>query len=229
MPSVFGFEHSVFLLVNGLIFLSVFLIKPSHINKKHIKALAGILLLAITLNRITIALYNETFATILPGTFCGASSLALALGVLFLKRNHPFFHSVAYIAMLGGLITVIYPDFIDQAPSIWHGRTISGLIHHALSVLLVLIMLKTRYWQPCFKAWHWTPIGLAIYMLYGLVLIYGLGYDNAMLIREPILANTPLTWWVMGILVMMVHSIFLLIITRLMPKDNTMPAKALHI
>ncbi len=194
MPRVFGFEHGIFLVIVGIIISVIIMIPKTRITNKHTKIIAFALLVAIMWNRIAIAFYNHTFATILPGTFCGASSLTLAFGVLILKRNHPFFHSVAYIALLGSLITIIYPDFIGQAESVFHGRTISGLVHHALSVILVLILLKTKHWQPGWHQWHWTPIGLSAYMLYGLLLIYGLNYNNAMLIREPILENTPLTW-----------------------------------
>lgn len=214
MPRVFGIEHGIFLVIVGIVIGVIIMIPKTRMTNKHAKIIALVLLVAIMWNRIAIAFHNNTFATTLPGTFCGASSLALAFGVLILKRNHPFFHSVAYIALLGGLITIIYPDFIGQAESVFHGRTISGLVHHALSVILVLILLKTKYWQPGWHQWHWTPIGLSAYMLYGLLLIYGLNYNNAMLIREPILENTPLTWWVMGILVMLVHAIFLAIITQ---------------
>ena len=216
MPQIFGIEHLVYLIITvpATVALLVFYTRKSADTRliDHVVRTSGaVLLVAITVNRLSIAWLDADFGKIMPGTFCGASSLALALGAVFLKRNHPFFHCVAYIGLLGGLITLVYPDFIGQADSVFYPKTITGLLHHSIIVFLALFMVSTGYVKPELKKWHYLPIGLSIYMAYGLFLITMLGYDDAMLIHRPILEGTPLNWFVMGVLVVSLHVVFLLI------------------
>ena len=216
MPQVFGIEHIIYLLITvpaTIILLVVFTRRAEdtrHIDHV-IRISGGVLLVAIAVNRFSIAWLDADFGRILPGTFCGASSLALALGAIFLKRNHAFFHCVAYIGLLGGLITIIYPDFIGQSSSIFYPKTITGLLHHSVIVFLSILMLSSGFLKPELKKWHYYPIGLAFFMTYGLFLITMLGYNDAMLIHSPILEGTILNWFVMGVLVVSLHVVILLI------------------
>ncbi|TVP94360.1 MAG: hypothetical protein EA374_07040 [Acholeplasmatales bacterium] len=216
MPKVFGIEHGLYTLLTTLVMVGVLLFlrkeaKAGKLLDTWFRIGGGVLLAAIIWNRLSIAITRDNFSNLLPGSFCGASSLFLALGLLTLKRNHPFFHSVAYIGLIGGLITIIYPEFIGQGDSIFYPMTISGLVHHTLIVWFVVFMLIHGYIRPSWSMWHWYPIGLAFYMIYGLFLITVLGYDDAMLIHAPILSGTPLNWFVMGWLVLLVHGVFMLI------------------
>ena len=216
MPSVFGLEHGLYTLISTLVMLGVwfFLHKQNQTGKpldRWFRIGGGILLVAIVWNRLSIAITRDTFSNLLPGTFCGASSLFLAISLLVLPRNHAVFHSVAYIGFLGGIITVIYPEFIGQSDSIFYPMTISGLVHHTLITWWVVFMLLYGYIKPAWSMWRWYPIGLAFYMIYGLFLVTVLGYNDAMLIHEPILAGTPLNWFVMGWLVLLVHGVFMLL------------------
>ncbi len=84
-------------------------------------------------------------------------------------------------------------------------------MHHSLIVFIVIAMVKSGYVVPSIKKWHYMVIGLSFYMNYGLFLITMLGYDDAMIIFNPILSNTPLNWLVMGVIVLVLHGLFLLI------------------
>jgi hypothetical protein len=225
MPKVFGYEHVTFLVV-FIIFMSLSLswsIKKFREGKDmatYFKIGGACLLFAIIWNRISIAIGTEDVMAILPDSFCGLSSLALALGLILLRKDHPYFHSVAYMGLIGGIITLIYPDFISQSDSVFYQMTISGLIHHALVTWLAISMIVHRYINPSWSMWHWFPIGLSFYMSYGLFLVTILNLENAMLINEPILPGTPLNWFVMGILVFIVHALLLTFLKGLPRREN---------
>ncbi len=216
MPEIFGIEHFMYLIVViGLMIVAFQMIKKYIKTDQQVdrlvRVIGGLLLMAIVWNRLSVSILRSGFSAILPGSFCGTSSLALSLSALFLKRNHPVFHSVAYTGMLGGLLTLVYPEFIGQADSIWYPMTISGLVHHTIMVFLILVMISKGHIIPSLKKWALLPIGLAFYMTYGLFLISVLNYSDAMYINEPILEGTPLNWFVLGLLFLPVHAAFLLV------------------
>jgi hypothetical protein len=220
MPHVYGIEHILYLAAVAILFALGLTLIHRYVRTDRqieitIRLLAGVLLAAIVWNRLAVAIQRDGFAEILPSTFCGSSSLALSLTVLTLRKDHPVFHCVAYIGMLGGLLTIFYPDFIGQADSIWFSMTISGLVHHTVMVFLVLTMVMTGWLKPTIRKWHDLPLGLAVYMCYGLFLITVLGYSNAMYIYEPVVDGTPLDWFVLGMIFLPVHAVFLLAWGRL--------------
>ncbi|MBN2503830.1 MAG: YwaF family protein [Bacilli bacterium] len=216
MPQVFGPEHIIYLLISiALMIGATYWIRRNvHTEKgmiNTIKIIGLMLLVAILWNRTSIALLRDGFRSFLPGTFCGASSLALALSVLVAKKNSPIFHSVAYTGLLGSILTLVYPDFIGQDQSFFYPMTISGLVHHTVMFYLIIVMLMTGYLKPELKKWHLLPLGLSIYMVYGLFLITVVGYGDAMYIFHPILEGTILDWDVMGVLFLALHAIFLIV------------------
>lgn len=213
MPHVYGIEHFLYLFVVLILYtLGFYFIKKYIKTEKQvsfvIKAIGVLLLLSIIWNRISIAILRDGWDNLLPATFCGATSLALSLSAIFLRKDHPVFHSVAFIGFLGGLITLIYPDFIGQSDSIFYPMTISGLWHHTVMVFLVLVMIWKGYLVPTKKKWYLLPLGLAVYMMYGIFLITELGYNDAMYIYEPILEGTKLNWFVLGVIFLPYHFIF---------------------
>ena len=214
MPAIYGIEHVIYLMiVIGLMVLSTWLIKRYIKTDKQLRLiirLIGVLLLiAITWNRISVSMLRSGFDEILPGTFCGTSSLFLAISAITLKKNHVIFHTLIYVGLLGGLLTLFYPEFIGQGSTFFYPMTISAMIHHTVMVYLALVMLMTGYVKPALKNWILLPIGLSFYMIYGLFLITELGYNDAMYIYHPILEGTPLNWFVLGMLFLIAHAIFL--------------------
>ncbi len=186
-------------------------VKTENQVKIVVKLIAGLLLMAIIWNRTSIAILRNGMKSFLPGTFCGASSLALAIAVLVFPKNSPVFHSVAYTGLLGSLLTLFYPDFIGQDDSFFYPMTISGLIHHTVMLYLVFLMLLTGYLKPELKKWYLLPLGLCFYMVYGLFLIHVVGYGDAMYIHEPILPDTSLDWDMLGFLFLLLHAVFLVV------------------
>jgi magnesium-transporting ATPase (P-type) len=214
MPKVFGWEHFtylfvvIFLMVLGFIWIQKH-IKTEEQIAKTIKVIGLMLFLAIVWNRVSVAYLRDGFQSILPGTFCGATSLALSISAMLFKKDHIVFHCLGFIGLLGGLLTLVYPDYIGQSSSIFYPMTISGLVHHTVMVFLVLVMFQTEFLKPTLKKFYALPFGLCVYMTYGIFLISVLGYHDAMYIYEPILEGTPLNWIVLGLIYLPLHFIFL--------------------
>lgn len=220
MPHVYGIEHilylAVFLMVSAVVLVLVKKRVRSDREVDRIVRIGGaVLLLCIVWNRIAIATLRDGWDSLLPGSFCGASSLFLAVAALVLRRDHPAFHCIVYVAWIGALITHLYPDFIGQASTIWYPMTISGLVHHSVALLLATVMIATGFMKPALRRWPAIPCGLSMYMVYGLFLITVLGYDDAMHIYTPILEGTPLTWWVLGAIFLVLQAGFLFVWERL--------------
>lgn len=215
MPKVFGVEHILYLfVVFGMMALAYYFIrknvKTERGLERTIRVIGAILLASIIWNRLSIAILRDGWDSLIPGSFCGLTSLSFSLSALIFKKNSPVFHCLAYCAILGGLITLAYPDFIGQSSTIWYPMTISGLWHHTVMLFLGVLMLLTGYVKPELRKWHLLPIGLAFYVCMGLFEITHLGYDDAMEIFNPILSGTPFDWFVMGCIFLPVHALFLL-------------------
>lgn len=215
MPQIYGIEHIIYLIITISMMVVATLLIKKYVHTEQqltfvIKIIGGLLLVAILWNRWSVSYYRSGFNAFLPGSFCGASSLFFALSTLFLKKNQAPFHCLIYIGMLGGLITIVYPDFIGQADSVLYPPTISGLLHHTIMFYLAVLMIITGYVKPNLKKWHYLPLGLSLYMTYGLFLVTVLGYGDAMLIYSPILEGTPLNWIVCGAMMLCLHFLFLL-------------------
>lgn len=215
-PKIYGIEHILYLIICiTLMVLGFFLIKK-YINTEKklswlIRFLGLGLFIAIIWNRTSINIGRESFfASFLPGSFCGATSLFLAIAAMSLKKNHAIFHCLVYVGLLGGLITIFYPDFIGQSDSFFYPMTISGLAHHTVMVFLTIVMIFTGYVKPDFKKWYYLFLGLAMYMCYGLFLITVLNYSDAMHIFTPLLGGTPLNWIVLGLILLPLHLLLLM-------------------
>lgn len=210
-PKIYGIEHIVYLvIVISLMVVGLILIKKFINTEKKlswlIRCLGLGLFIAIMWNRTTINIGRDNFfASFLPGSFCGATSLFLSIAAMSLKKNHAVFHWLVYVGLLGGLITIFYPDFIGQADSIFYGMTISGLAHHTVMVFLAIVMIFSGYVKPDIKKWYYLFLGLAIHMCYGLFLITVLGYTDASHIYTPLLEGTPLNWIGLGLFLLPLH------------------------
>lgn len=204
MPKVFGWEHIVYLvIVLSLMVAGTFFIKKYVKTEKTldliIKILAGFLLAFILFNRISIAAYANNWLQLIPDSFCGMSSLVYAICLLVLKKESIVFHFITYLAFLGGLLTIVYPDFIGQAASIFFPKTISGLLHHTVLLYLSVLTVVTGRFKPELKKIYALPLGLCTFLTFGMFLISALKYGNAMYINKPLIPGTILTWWFVGI------------------------------
>lgn len=203
-PQIFGWQHLVYLLIIAIIatvgiILFVKVAKTQKTKDIIIKILAAILFALVLWNRILLALKYNDIKSFIPNTFCGLTSLILPIGIFFCKKDGVFFHFICYLTFIGSLLTMFYPDFIDQAPSLFYPLTISGLLHHTFSLFIVVLMVIGKWITPTIKKWYCLPLGLCCVMTYGLFIIDAFGLD-AMNIHNPLIEGTIFSWWFVGIL-----------------------------
>lgn len=215
-PKVFGWQHLSFLAIFiTLGVLSVILIKKycksENSIKIAIKIYSSVLLFFIVFNRISVAVKDNNFWHFIPNTFCGISSLALAICGISAKKDSPVFHLFVYNGILGGLLTMVYPDFLGQNPSFFYPATISGMIHHTIMFFLSITIIVCNYMTPSLKKFKYLALGLCIMMVYGQFLISVGIYDSAMYINKPVMEGTIFTWYVTGILYL--ASVFAILFT----------------
>ena len=204
-PHVFGWEHLIYLFlffaVSGGTLTAVKLkVKKEKTLDIIIKCLGGFLLALIIWNRISIAIHKNSAWFLIPDSFCGLSSLCLAVCALACKRDALPFHCLCYISFWGGAIVTFYPDFLGQASSFMYHATISGMLHHGIALYISVLMGITGYVKPSLKKFYAFPVGLCFFMCFGIFLIDALGFETAMFIGKPLIPNTYLTWYVMSVL-----------------------------
>lgn len=228
MPKLYGIEHILYLVVWILIgAVSLYFIKKKVKDEKTInlivKGVGVLLLIAIIWNRAAIAMVGKNPLKLLPESFCGTSSLVFSLAIIFDKKDNIVLHGVAYMGVSGRIITLLYPDFIGQAASIFHSRTISGLIHHTLMIYLFMLITLTKYFRPTYKKWYAVVLVGTSFITYGLLLIKVLGFSDAMQIENPILGETKLCWYALGGIFLLVYALFITLwelLTKLSKKSR---------
>ena len=158
-----------------------------------LKILAGLLFVSIITNRLSqVFRYdNVRWHCIIPDSFCGMTSLVLSLAVLFGKKNNGVLHFVWLLGLFGGVSTVIYADFVGQSSSIFYLPTISGLLHHSFSAMLVVALLMFKYIDVTYKKWYCTLFGFTCYLTVGAFLMHTFDMSDAFHIAEPLLSGTP--------------------------------------
>jgi hypothetical protein len=227
MPAqLFGIEHITYIVASTILgSLLVILSKKYSKNEKTIniilKVVALLLFIAIMTNRLSqVFRYDEIrWYCIIPDSYCGMTSLVLALAVIFGKKDNNVLHFVWLLGLFGGISTVIYATFVDQGPTIFYLPTISGLLHHSFSAILVVLLLMFKQINITYKKWYCTFFGFTAYLTLGAFLMEVFNMSDAFHIAEPLLPNTPLTTWVMAPMYTLAYALILLII-ELIKKQN---------
>lgn len=218
MPAqLFGMEHILYILISSLVGSACLLVaikwaKTEKQKQFFLKTLAFLLLAAIVTNRLSqVFRYNMVrWYCLIPDSFCGMTSLVLALGVLFGKRDNAVLHFTWLLGIFGGISTVIYATFVDQGPTIFYLPTISGLLHHSLSAMVVVAIFLFKQLDVTYKKWYCTFFGFTAYLTVGAFLMQTFDMSDAFHIAEPLLEGTPLTAWVMAPMYAVAYAIILL-------------------
>ena len=202
---VFGGIHIIYLAITlvlstlGLFFAKKYA-KTEKSQKIILKCIAGMLLIWILINRLSqVFRYEQVrWNQIIPESFCGMTSLVLALAVLLGKRDNPVLHFTWFLALVGAVITLAYPTFINQGPSVFYLPTISGLLHHSLALVMVVALLLFNQINITYKKWYCSLFGFTAYFTVGAFQMSVFGFSDAFHIVEPMLPGTPLTAWVIA-------------------------------
>lgn len=220
MPAqLFGKEHILYILITAALGCAMLLLGKKYARseasqKAVLKTLAVLLFAAILTNRLSqVFRYDQVrWYCMIPDSYCGLTSLVLSLAVLFGRRNNAVYHFVWLLGLFGSISTVIYATFLDQGPTIFYLPTISGLLHHSLSAVLIVALLMWRQIDITYKKWYCTFFGFTSYLALGAFLMHTFPMTDAFHIAEPLLPGTPLTAWVMAPMYAVAYAIILLII-----------------
>lgn len=233
MPAVvFGIEHFIYMGITAAVAAAALLLGKKYLKSDKakvlfMKVLAACLLVAIVANRLSqVFRYGLVrWEQIIPDSYCGMTSLVLALAVLFGKKDNNCLHFVWLLGIFGGISTVIYPAFIGQGPTVFYLPTISGLLHHSFSATLSIALFMFDWLHLTYKKFYCTVFGFSSYLTVGAFLIGFFGMSDAFHIYEPLLDGTPLTTWVMAPIYMVSYSLILLAV-ELIRRRTANKAKA---
>ena len=172
--NVFGGVHILYLLITlplsaiGLYFAKKYA-KTEKSQQIVLKSIAAALLIWIVINRLSQVFRYDTvrWEQIIPDSFCGMTSLVTALSVLFGKKDNPVYHFVWSLGLVGALITIFYPTFLNQGPSVFYLPTISGLLHHSLALVMICALFLFNQIHVTYKKWYCTFFGFTAYLTVG--------------------------------------------------------------
>lgn len=218
-PQLFGVEHILYIIITALLASAGLLLAKKYAKTEKaqvivLKSLAFLLFVAIMTNRLSQVFRYDTvrWYCIIPDSFCGMTSLVLALAVLFGKKNNNTLHFVWLLGLFGGISTVIYATFLDQDSSFFYIPTISGLLHHSLCATVVVALLMFKQIDITYKKWYCTFFGFTAYLTLGAFLMHTFDMSDAYHIAEPLIPGTPLTAWVMAPMYAVGYGLVLLIV-----------------
>ena len=202
---LYGGVHILYLLITlplsaiGL-YLAKRYAKTEAAQKLLLKAIAAMLFIWILINRLSqvFRYSNVRWEQIIPDSFCGMTSLVLSLAVLFGKKDNAVYHFVWALGLVGSVITIFYPTFLDQGPTVFYLPTISGLLHHSLTLVMILALFLFGQIRVTYKKWYCTFFGFTSYLTLGAFQMAVFGFSDSFHIVEPMLDGTPLTAWVIA-------------------------------
>lgn len=226
-PELFGIEHILYIVLSTLLGSALLLgakklAKTERHQKAALKSLAFLLFIAIMTNRLSqVFRYEDVrWYCIIPDSFCGMTSLVLALAVLFGKRDNHVLHFVWLLGLFGGISTVIYATFVGQGPTLFYLPTISGLLHHSLCAMVVVALFLFRQIDITYKKWYCTFFGFTAYITLGAFLMQTFHLSDAFHIAEPLIPDTPLTAWVMAPMYAVAYGIILWVVEIVRRKQS---------
>ena len=188
-----------------------------------LKSIAGMLFIWILINRLSqVFRYSQVrWEQIIPESFCGMTSLVLSLAVLFGKKDNNVLHFTWFLALVGAIITLVYPSFLNQGPSVFYLPTISGLLHHSFALVMVVALLMYNQIHITYKKWYCSLFGFTAYFTVGAFQMSVFKFSDAFHIVEPMLSGTPLTAWVVAPIYIVGYSIVILIIELVRKHKHT--------
>jgi len=223
MEGTFGGFHLIFLAISIIMMISSNIIMKKKLSEKSISIIikieAIIWLITILINRITVTHYNVehnpdqyTWLNLIPNTFCGVCSLVLSITVICGKKDNFLYHSLGYLGLVGGIVTMIYPDFLDSQ-SFFDPRSWSGFLHHTLMAGVLIKLLIYGYITPTISKWSYFILGLCAIMTLGVVELDALGFAKAMQIKNPLIKSLPVltSWYIVYLVMILAHFVFLVI------------------
>lgn len=117
----------------------------------------------------------------LPFTMCSLSSFLIPFGC-FMKKDNFIVHALYPLAIMGGIVNIFIPNYLGNQ-GFFEIRTWTGLLHHVLSMWLVLLMFLTGFIKPSMKKIYYQPIALLCILALGMIELQAFHYAEAMAIE----------------------------------------------
>ena len=226
-PELFGIEHITYIIISTILggislFFAYKYVKTEKAQSLFLKVLAIALFISVMTNRVSQVFRYDTvrWYCLIPDSFCAMTSLVLSLAVIFGKKDNCIYHFVWLLGLFGGVSTVIYATFVGQDSSFFYIPTITGLLHHSFSALLVVALLMFKQIDITYKKWYYTLFGFTSYLTVGAFLMHTFNLSDAFHIAEPLLPGTPLTAWFMAPIYAIAYAIILVLIELFKRKRN---------
>ena len=226
-PELFGIEHILYIIISTILggislFFAYKYVKTEKAQSLFLKVLAIALFISVMTNRVSQVFRYDIvrWYCLIPDSFCAMTSLVLSLAVIFGKKDNCIYHFVWLLGLFGGVSTVIYATFVGQDSSFFYIPTITGLLHHSFSALLVVALLMFKQIDITYKKWYYTLFGFTSYLTVGAFLMHTFNLSDAFHIAEPLLPGTPLTAWFMAPIYAIAYAIILVLIELFKRKRN---------
>lgn len=226
-PQKYGWQHLTYIAVMIVVtVVSLILTKKYAKSEKTktivVKCYATLLLVAVIVNRWSVVFKTNPpeWNWLLPDSLCGLNSFVLSLGVLCGKKDNSVIHFAWLAGLCGGIIVTFYPDFIGQNPSFMYLPTISGLLHHTLSVVVAISLFVFGYIRISYKKWYCPFWGFICYLAAGAFFITVMGYGDAYHMVNPVLSGTPFTIWFIAPIFIALHLAITFTVELIRKKKN---------
>ncbi len=222
---IFGLEHIIYFIVSLVLMTALTIIFKVFVKKEKMyivmKIIAGFGLVLMVIYRIIVSKSrNGTFLDFLPDTYCSMMGFIMPIIVLCFKPNTKVFQYAMFAGMIGGLLTLCYPDFIVYFDNIFNIHAFTGLLYHTNMLFMFIVAISTGYFVPTFKNWTSVLTGLAFMVVVGEFGNSVLNQANNMYLNAPLISNTIFTWWFVGILFLILYTIILQIYEMITLKPN---------
>lgn len=197
MLKPWGIEHILYLIVSFVVLTTLAIVLKLKLkNDKQIRIMFRVLgligLIAIICTRISLSLDENNFLYLIPDSFCGMTSLATSIALLFFKKNNNILHAVWLIGFAGMISSLMYPDFLYHSTNIFYFSTITCLLHHTITLFNLIMVFIFKYLTLTYKK-AWTQlVGGIIYIGIGFFLIFVCNIKGAFYIFVPAVKNTKL-------------------------------------
>ncbi|MGN1222077.1 MAG: hypothetical protein ACI4TT_02450 [Christensenellales bacterium] len=155
--------------------------------------------------------YDYNFACFVPGSFCSALAFWGPIFMVICKPTSKFFQFGMFGMALGGLLTTVYPEFAIGHATFFEPITFTGIVYHTLMFVCFVYVIGIGYYKPSMKNWLSFPLGLCLMVPYILFNTQVLGASEDMYLYSPAIPGTMLYWWLIGLLAILLYTVFLLI------------------
>ncbi len=189
-------------IMTTLLLLFTFLFAKTERSKiTVIKVTAGISLLSTILSRFIYNDWTPSLIDFLPNSFCSTMGFVMPLFVLFCKKDSKNLYFALFSGFIGGVLTLFSGDNVGQERV---QNTFISFLYHGLMITLAILCFAVKYSKPSLDKVPRVFIGLSVMVVYGVFSNQVLGYSNNMYLNAPLLEGTPFTWWVTGILMIII-------------------------